>query len=76
MMLSYDWWDLASAWGNGGAAKQEQLPMGPHPEWVRELMEETGVRGLPRSPEQLERALDSREFWNVFNLSPGLARVH
>lgn len=43
---------------------------GPQPRWVRELMAEQGVRALPRSTELLGRALDSREFWNTFGVSP------
>ena len=63
----YDWWDLASAWG---AAQG-----GPQPGWVRELVKEEGVRALPRNAEVLGRALDSREFWSVFNISPLKARI-
>ncbi|KAF9444692.1 hypothetical protein P691DRAFT_711478 [Macrolepiota fuliginosa MF-IS2] len=43
---------------------------GPQPRWVGELMEEQGIRALPRSPELLGRALDSREFWTTFDLNP------
>lgn len=71
----YDWWDLASAWGDGGASNKDSLPTGPHPTWVRELMQETGVRGLPRPPAEMDRALDSREFWSTFGLSPAKARL-
>ncbi|KZS92775.1 hypothetical protein SISNIDRAFT_412105 [Sistotremastrum niveocremeum HHB9708] len=70
----YDWWDLASAWGDGGLASQDPVPSGPHPGWVRELMDEDGIKALPRSPEILGRALDSREFWSTFGLSPAKAR--
>jgi hypothetical protein len=48
---------------------------GPQPQWVFELMEESGVRGLPRGPEQLGRALDSREFWTTFGAVPARARL-
>ncbi|KAF9552563.1 hypothetical protein CPC08DRAFT_789799 [Agrocybe pediades] len=84
----YDWWDLASAWGTpskSAPAKStsepcgSQLPVdadrGPQPGWVRELMEEMDVRALPRNIETLGRALDSREFWNTFGLSPCRARI-
>jgi len=71
----YDWWDLASAWGSGGESSRGSDPMGPQAEWVRELMDEEGVRALPRSPEQIGRALDSREFWKTFGLSPVRARL-
>ncbi|KAF9001486.1 hypothetical protein BDQ17DRAFT_1426448 [Cyathus striatus] len=76
----YDWWDLASAWG----VKQEQLSnfvlvygdeQGPHARWVRELMDEEGIRALPRDIKLLGRALDAREFWSTFELSPLKARL-
>ncbi|RKO91058.1 hypothetical protein BDK51DRAFT_27101 [Blyttiomyces helicus] len=66
----YDWWDLASVWGSAGAVGRGKPPVGPHAGWVRELMAETGVRGLPRTPAELGRALDSSEFWTRFNISP------
>ncbi|KAF8582993.1 hypothetical protein K439DRAFT_1653593 [Ramaria rubella] len=71
----YDWWDLASAWGDGGEGSRDKIPTGLQPQWVRELMEEENIRALPRSPEQLGRALDSREFWSKFRLSPAKARL-
>ncbi|KAK7027280.1 hypothetical protein VNI00_015369 [Paramarasmius palmivorus] len=66
-MRVYDWWELASGWGSNPGNEEDP---GPQPGWVRELMREEGVRALPRSPEQLGRALDAREFWEVFELSP------
>lgn len=78
-MRVYDWWDLASAWGNGGADSSSNSgdanPNGPQPGWVKELMEEQGVRVLPRPPGSMGRVLDSREFWSVFGLSPLKARL-
>ncbi|KAH9885793.1 hypothetical protein C8Q73DRAFT_749120 [Cubamyces lactineus] len=61
----YDWWDLAAAWGEEG--KQAR--------WVRELMQEEGLRALPRSPEVIGRAMDSREFWTTFGLEPVKGRA-
>jgi len=84
----YDWWDLASAWGSNplkkptetwdgedsvSAIKSEER--GPQAKWVRELMAEMGVLALPRNVELLGRALDSRDFWNEFDLSPIQARL-
>lgn len=71
----YDWWDLASAWGEGpGVTSEPPLPsstiFGPQPGWVRELMAESGLHALPRPPSAFDRALDSREFWDTFGLSP------
>ncbi|KDR68548.1 hypothetical protein GALMADRAFT_78443 [Galerina marginata CBS 339.88] len=70
----YDWWDLASAWGSPAsgpeASKTTDPEQGPQATWVRELMTETGVRALPRDVQCLGRALDSRDFWNTFGISP------
>ncbi|TFK27878.1 hypothetical protein FA15DRAFT_665897 [Coprinopsis marcescibilis] len=59
----YDWWDLASAWGDGDGDGTCAL-------WVRELMEEAHVRGLPRSADTLGRAFDSQDLWRTFGLTP------
>ena len=67
----YDWWDLASAWGSGPSEEDR----GPQPVWVQELMQEAGVRALPRDVELLQRALDSREFWSTFGISPVRGRL-
>ena len=61
----HDWWDWAAAWGAEGV----------HPRWVRELMDEVGVRALPRPHALLGRGMDSREFWRTFGLEPVRARV-
>ncbi|KAF8637077.1 hypothetical protein AX17_003077 [Amanita inopinata Kibby_2008] len=74
----YDWWDLASAWGSKNPVAENPEPAGDDGGdggsreacWVRELMRENGVRGLPRNVELLGRALDSRDFWETFGLSP------
>jgi len=81
----YDWWDLASAWGeahtksNGYHGEQVEekvcVGKGPQPGRVRELMNEEGVRALPRGPELLGRLLDSRDFWNTFGLEPAIGRL-
>ncbi|ORY60402.1 hypothetical protein BCR35DRAFT_347006 [Leucosporidium creatinivorum] len=66
----YDWWDLASAW----AASDPSSVAAEAGQWVLELMEEHGVRALPRSPEEIGRAMDSREFWRTFGLLPAVGR--
>ncbi|EKM58570.1 uncharacterized protein PHACADRAFT_90130 [Phanerochaete carnosa HHB-10118-sp] len=66
----YDWWDLAATWGTDAENKR-----GPQARWVRELMREEGVRALPRTPEQIGRALDSRDFWDTFELEPVIAQL-
>ncbi|KAK4225461.1 hypothetical protein QBC38DRAFT_264832 [Podospora fimiseda] len=59
--MVYDWWTLLAGWADKAG---EQV------KWVFELMEEEGVRGLPRSMEVLGRAYDSREFWRRWGLEP------
>ena len=72
-MRVYDWWELISAWGTGrdetGRAIGEQIL------WVKELMQEKGVRALPREDTEMGRALDSREFCETFGIVPGRARL-
>ncbi|KAI9014648.1 hypothetical protein BC832DRAFT_528354 [Gaertneriomyces semiglobifer] len=63
-MRVYDWWDLAAAWGRDGQDR-----------WVVELMERHGVRALPRPVELLGRAIDTRDFWIRFGISPKYPRV-
>ncbi|KAJ3040092.1 hypothetical protein HDV00_011416 [Rhizophlyctis rosea] len=71
----YDWWHLASAWGDGGFAAKGLPPTGEQIKWVRELMEEKDVRALPRDASSLGRVLDSREFWKHFGLEPLWSRA-
>ncbi|KAL2349633.1 hypothetical protein BJ546DRAFT_696292 [Cryomyces antarcticus] len=80
----YDWWALFAGW-----ADVEEDPKivsdierdcdEPKPRqqssWVYELMQEEGVRALPRSMEMLGRCYDSREFWTTFGITPLRARI-
>jgi hypothetical protein len=66
----HDWWALLAQWGSEGVDDSGADATGDPLRWVRELMEEHGVKALPRSVETLGRAYDSREFWNRFKLSP------
>ena len=68
----HDWWDLVSAWASSAATEGDEKASDerPHARWVRELMDEHGVRALPRSPSAFNRVFDSREFWDTFDLSP------
>lgn len=87
----YDWWDLMQAWGaearsrlregktkaavaarEAGAVDADGLR---YEEWVAELMQEEGVRALPRPPERLGRVLDSRAFWREMGTWPVKGRV-
>lgn len=71
----YDWWQLLHTW------KPTPIPNGQ--QWVKELMDENNVKLLPRPwpkddkpdvPRELERALDSRSFWQSLRLQPSLGR--
>lgn len=77
-----DWWDLASAHPSAptrpasstspSASESEKSP--DRALWVRNLMRKHKVRALPRSPAELGRAIDAREFWDAFGLAPIKAR--
>ncbi|KAF9534021.1 hypothetical protein CPB83DRAFT_805083 [Crepidotus variabilis] len=71
----YDWWDLASAWGTQPSLESAEDDRGPQPQWTKELMQEAGIRILPRNLELLGRVLDSQEFWTTFKISPLRARL-
>lgn len=70
----YDWWALFAGWADVKNDKDDPRPL-DQAKWVYELMNEEGVKALPRSMETLGRCYDSREFWDVFLLSPVKARV-
>ncbi|KAA8910526.1 hypothetical protein FN846DRAFT_775185 [Sphaerosporella brunnea] len=58
-LRSYDWWDLALAWGE------------VERDWVLGLLEAEGEKGvLPRERTKRGRALDSSEFWRTFGILP------
>ena len=80
----YDWWDLFIQFGQyarqraiDGETKVEVLK-GTKPEellyekWVLELMDEKGIRALPRDKtgEGLGRLVDGRAFWAVAGARP------
>jgi hypothetical protein len=70
----YDWWALLAGWAEEGEGRKEG-EVSEQARWVAELMEEDGVRALPRSMERLERCYDSREFWRAWGVVPLKARV-
>ena len=78
---AYDWWDLIHSWGKyarDNATRPENLheESGLHFErWVMELMDEEGVRALPRDVERLGRVLDGRGFWRTVGDAPQEGRV-
>ncbi|KAL9021712.1 MAG: hypothetical protein Q9185_001076 [Variospora sp. 1 TL-2023] len=64
-LRGWDWWDLILGWKG-----KEEEEDGEYAKWVLELMEEEGVRALPRGKEKLGRVLDGREFWGKMGMVP------
>jgi hypothetical protein len=73
----YDWYDLIMSFSamTESATQQETETRQQFAKWVGELMEEEGVRALPREMSILGRKLDSRGFWNYHGLWPRHARL-
>lgn len=67
----YDWWELISSWAPSTHNGEYDLTNNPRL-WVKQLMGEQSIRALPRPMEQLGRILDSREFWEVVGVTPGI----
>ena len=76
--------------GKGGEREEEEGVHAPEPgkgegegereewryeQWVRELMEEEGVRALPRDSGMLGRKMDGRGFWGAVGDVPEVGRV-
>lgn len=75
-LLVYDWWALILGFaGEIDEENQSDDRAKAQIKWVGELMNEHGVKALPRSMEQLGRCYDSREFWTMFGLMPVRARI-
>ncbi|KAF3760894.1 hypothetical protein M406DRAFT_47328 [Cryphonectria parasitica EP155] len=68
----YDWWSLFAGWAEGVRDEGAKLDKEPTKQarWVHELMEEEGVRALPRSMEALGRCYDTRELWQTIGITP------
>lgn len=68
----YDWWSLFAGWAEGQKDDGAQIDTEPikQARWVYELMEECGVRALPRAMETLGRCYDSRELWQTLGIAP------
>jgi len=75
----YDWWSLFAGWADltPETSSGDTVDRSPsqQAQWVYELMQEQGVRALPRSMEMLGRCYDTREFWSTFQLAPLKARA-
>lgn len=63
----YDWWSLFASWASNGEDNSEPIKQA---RWVYELMQEDGVRALPRSMEALGRCYDTRELWQTLGITP------
>lgn len=83
-MHLYDWWDLVGDWAND-ELREWPLDIAPWKSmverrdelvrWLRELMEEEGVKALPRDTTLMGRKLDGRAFWNEMGVWPSHGRV-
>jgi hypothetical protein len=75
-LIVYDWWALILGFaGEVDVENKNEERQKSQIKWVGELMEETKIRALPRSMEELGRCYDTREFWNKFRLMPVRARI-
>jgi len=75
-LIVYDWWPLILGFAGeldeinkSDERREKQI------KWVGELMEEQGVKALPRSMAALGRCYDTREFWQTFGVWPARARI-
>ncbi|OAP62202.1 hypothetical protein AYL99_04405 [Fonsecaea erecta] len=79
--VSYDWWSIV--WDCNGDSREEDCrdqedasqhtrreERSKYRRWVMELMQDKGVKALPRPLEALGRRLDAREFWNAVGILP------
>ncbi|BGP34944.1 hypothetical protein JCM10296v2_006768 [Rhodotorula toruloides] len=66
-----DWWDLVSSHPSPPSSASHCGESSPdRAKWVLDLMHTHNIRALPRSPEELGRAIDSSEFWRAFKVCP------
>lgn len=69
--MVYDWWSLVLRYaGEKIRDNEDDKRASSQVTWVRELMSEQQIRGLPRTQDTLGRCLDSREFWTTFDIMP------
>ncbi|KAK2627047.1 hypothetical protein QTJ16_004222 [Diplocarpon rosae] len=72
----YDWWSLILGFaGELDVQSGNAERAGKQIKWIGELMEEQGVRALPRDMETLGRCYDTREFWSTFGIMPTRSRI-
>lgn len=75
-LFDYDWWSLILGFAGeldqeNGDDKRAETQI----RWIGELMEEQGIRSLPRSVELIKPCYDAREFWRTFEIMPTRARL-
>jgi hypothetical protein len=73
----YDWYDMIMSFSavTDSASMEELESRQKYANWVGELMEEEGIRALPRDMGTLGRKLDSRGFWNHHGVWPRHKRL-
>ncbi|KAG9194213.1 hypothetical protein G6011_04248 [Alternaria panax] len=74
----YDWYDLIMSFSvmiESSMTKEEVENRQEFAKWVGELMEEEGIRALPRDMNSLGRKLDSRGFWYHHGIWPRHKRL-
>lgn len=73
----YDWYDLIMSFSaeTESDSAESKVVTQQFAKWVGELMEEEGVRALPREMSVLGRKLDSRGFWNYHGVWPRHKRL-
>ena len=59
-LRAWDWWDLILGWSLADEYRR----------WVLELMDEEGLKALPRQRGSFPRTLDGRDFWRAVGLRP------
>lgn len=71
----YDWYLLFLGWADASRGSEVDAEPTKQAQWVQELLQEEGIKALPRSMETLERCYSSRDFWSTFGLTPLKARI-
>ncbi|GAA5914801.1 hypothetical protein JCM6882_007277 [Rhodosporidiobolus microsporus] len=70
----YDWWDLVAAYAPSSSASSTSEDTPAPALWAQSLLRKHQIRALPRTPEEIGRAMDSREFWERYELMPKRGR--
>ena len=70
----YDWWGLFVTYGKEAREKAGDSGL-QFEKWVFELMQEQGVKGLPRDKSQVGRLMDGTHFWRAVEDLPRIGRL-